>query len=502
VLASKWVVEISGRLPVQRKVGGRLAVESSLVVGGVLAIGFVAAGLLGLVAVDEVDGHFVLAVLAAGAGAAAVGLGHTAGRIAGNRRASWLVPALALYSLVVIPSTAVPAAATGSRPVVLVGFLWVAVLLLVAIRPPGRLGSRAGWAVAAAGAVLVLILAALDGVVPAAVPVLSSRSAINTVVLLGWCAVSLAVVVAGYCMASPPLWRIGLGFGVIASAHLSRTVWPPPPAQPSLVFGCLRLYGVIVVLLGMAQLLRRCLSQVLTDSFVQQEELRLACFRVQELARSAAEREHELRNGLAGLTGITQLLDARADDAHARRARDAAAAELRRMSELLDRGRRRLTPPVVYCASELVEGLVALWRAAGMDITCTVASGLLVLGRPATLAQTLSNVLANCARHAPGATVRLVGCPVDGRVVVEVRNDRPGSDRAVDGGSDTAGQGIGLRISSRLLRSEDAELRVHPGDAARPGFTVTIVLRAGSEGRPGGGPRPGMGAPAEHRIPA
>jgi two-component system, OmpR family, sensor kinase len=476
-MLTSWT-EITERIPAQRTVGGRLAVESGLVMAGVAVVESVVGWVSAVLVVDELHAHFVLAILAAGAGTAAVGLGHTAGRIAGNRRAAWLIPALALYSVVVVPSTAVPGAHTKPSPVVLVGSLCVAVLLLVAIRPPGRVGAGAGWLAAVAGTAVALALAAVDGAVPDATPVLSSRTSVNVVLLLGWCVVSLAVVVAGYYTSSPPLWRIGLGFGVIATAHLYRALRPQPIMQPSLIFAGLRLFGVVVVLLGMAQLLRRCLARVISESFGHQEELRLACLRVQELAQSATEREHELRNGLAGLTGITQLLGTRADDPHTHRAREAVARELRRLSELLDQGRSH-DRPVEYCASEVVEGLVALWRAAGMDIACSMPPGLTVAGRPSALAQALTNVFTNCARHAAGAPVRIEGNRVGGRVVVEVNNDRT-DDGDRRGGA--RGQGIGLPISRRLLRAEHADLRVHPADDLRPGYTVSMILRAGGDG--------------------
>jgi two-component system OmpR family sensor kinase len=273
------------------------------------------------------------------------------------------------------------------------------------------------------------------------------------------------------------LWRVGLGFGVIASAHLYRTVAGPFSA-PSVLFGGLRLFGVFVVLLGMAQLLRRALNRVLTEQFAQQEELRVTSVRAEQVARVAAEREHELRNGLAGLAGITRLLVG--DDDRSGRARAAAVTELHRLTDLLDH-RRALAPVGLYCASEVVDELVALWRMKGMDLESSVPGGLMAVGRPSTLAQVMTNLLVNCARHAPGAPVRVVACRRGEEIVVQVRNEQCRGRPASHGRAVTAGSGMGLEISRRLLGDEGGELRVHPVDPRWPGWTVTVSLVAATE---------------------
>lgn len=467
--------EIRERLPTQRTVTGRLAVEAGLVVAGVTMVGESAGRLSALSAVDRYYVHYVLALLAAGIGAAAVAFGHTAGRIAGNRRAAWLIPALAIYCIVVVPSTALPPGGpqevTAPRPALLFGCITVAVLLLTAIRPPARASTRDGWLAAVACALLILAFGALSRVFPGTVPAPTSSAALNLVVLLGWCTVSTAVVVAGYRAGSSPLWRVGLGFGVIASAHVYRAFRPEPITDPSLVFAALRLLGVVVVLLGMAQLLRRELGAVLTERFAHQEELLLANIRAEQLAQDAAEREHELRNGISGLMGITQLLG---NSPGGERARSAAIAELRRLTDLLDR-RPRSHTAYLYCPTEVVQELAALWRVTGVNIEVTATPGLMAVGRPPVLAQVLTNLLTNCARHAPGAMVRIVVRRDGGAVVVQVRDDGPG----LIAPAPTAGAGIGLRISRRLLRGEGGELRVHPRDRRWPGYTVSIELVAG-----------------------
>jgi two-component system OmpR family sensor kinase len=470
-------------LPAQQTTSGRLAVESALVGIGVAVVVLCVDVAISLLQVGREDLHVVLAFLAAVVGTAAVGFGHTAGRMAGNRRAVWLIPALALYSMDVVPDTAFPVAGTTDAAApsmgMLVDCITIAVLLVAALRPPGRAGAGWPWAIAVVGALVGLGLEDIGGPEPmpgldASVPV-----AVNLAVLLGWCVVSSAVVFAGQRTASPPLWRVGLGFGVIASAHVYRTL-AGSVAGPSTLFGALRLFGVFVVMLGMAQMLRRALNTVLTERFAQQEELRLASIHAEQTVRTSVEREHELRNGLAGLAGITRLLAGGGEDERTQRARSAAVTELQRLTELLDR-RPAAAPIGLYCASEIVEEFAALWRMRGMDLEASVAAGLMAVGRSSTLAQVLTNLLVNCTRHASGAPVRIVTCEHGGGIVVHVRNE--GTGVPVDGQSSTTGDGVGLEISRRLLRDEDGELYVHPGDPRWPGWTVSILLNAAREPR-------------------
>ena len=65
---------------------------------------------------------------------------------------------------------------------------------------------------------------------------------------------------------------MGIGFGVIALTHLHRAIRPESIEGPVVTFAALRLFGAFVVLLGMAQLLRRAIDKVLTQNSRQDEE--------------------------------------------------------------------------------------------------------------------------------------------------------------------------------------------------------------------------------------
>ena len=194
--------ELREKLPTQRTMRGRLAVETALVALGVTLIGSGATWLATVLPAGDGEVSYqldLLALFTAGVGTAAVALGHTAGRLVGNRRAVWLIPALALYSVDVVPDTALhasdDAAGAGAFDYGLIfDGLLIVVLLVGAIRPPARAGSGTAWCIAVSGLLLDPILgranaAAFESTLPPA-----AQTAISLAVLIGWCTVSTAVV--------------------------------------------------------------------------------------------------------------------------------------------------------------------------------------------------------------------------------------------------------------------------------------------------------------------
>ncbi len=123
---------------------------------------------------------------------------------------------------------------------------------------------------------------------------------------------ALGYVVEGYRRRSGPRLRLGLGLAVVAGAQLYRGM--TGALLTDLAFAALRLVGALVVLVALAQLVARSLQTVRSQQWAQQEELAVAALHVERAGELAAERDHELRNGLAGLAGITHLLSSGTDD--------------------------------------------------------------------------------------------------------------------------------------------------------------------------------------------
>jgi two-component system OmpR family sensor kinase len=134
-----------------------------------------------------------------------------------------------------------------------------------------------------------------------------------------------------------------------------------------------------------------------------------------------------------------------------------------------------------------IDGLVLLRRSVGMDVRADVEPGLYVVGSPGTLAQVMTNLLANAERHAPGSPVRIAAVRRGNEVEIRVRDFGPGipagRERAVlePGTRDhrAGGLGLGLHVCRTLLAAEDATIEILPADPGSPGFVVVLGLLAG-----------------------
>nr|WP_239029069.1 HAMP domain-containing sensor histidine kinase [Pseudonocardia acidicola] len=205
----------------------------------------------------------------------------------------------------------------------------------------------------------------------------------------------------------------------------------------------------------------------------------------------AAERDHELRNGLAGLAGITHLLSSEPDSEDHERLKQAVLAELGRLHLILDGagidggGGEAFDDgaPQEYEVEPVLAGLAALRRSRDAAVDLEVEPGLAARGHSAVLAQVVTNLLANCDRHAPGTPVTIRARSADGAVAVEVRDRGPGlasgGEEAVfaRGVRDEAagGCGLGLHISRQLVDREGGTLELRTVSDP-PGCLAVITL--------------------------
>jgi two-component system OmpR family sensor kinase len=274
---------------------------------------------------------------------------------------------------------------------------------------------------------------------------------------------------------------------VVAIAHALRIDSGTPGVALGVTFCAVRLLGMLLLLAGTLQLAREALGRVQAIEAEQREALEAA----RGGLRRAAERDHEVRNGLAGLAGAATIYTATPDEARA--LRGAVASELARLEALLRPGHGEVGDRHSFPVEPVLAEQVALRRCAGMDIRLDVDRDLRAVGTPSTLAQVMSNILANCARHAPGSPVRVQSiCPGE-KVVIRVCDFGPGvphgSERAVFGmgvrGARSKGQGLGLHITQRLLHSEGGSVRIEPRQT-RSGGGCTVVLELPAADPPAG----------------
>lgn len=275
-----------------------------------------------------------------------------------------------------------------------------------------------------------------------------------------------------------------VGAVAVGLAHGAEALTTGAPND--LVLSSAQLCGVLLVLAGALQHMRATMAAVSTE----REELEHARL----TARRTAERDHEVRNAVAGLAGAAHVLGARrgADDrAEATLLASAMTSELARVKTLLEGTLRHRVPggaPLAYRVRPVLRRQIALRRSAGMDIKLKTDLGLGAFGRPTVLTQVLANLLANCASHAPGSPVLIEARRKGDTVCIRVSDNGPGV--AVLPGQDvfgsgvrgerSEGQGLGLHISRQLIEADGGGISIRPRSVTRAGCTVEIQLAASS----------------------
>lgn len=479
------------------RAGGAVG-EAIVVAGAVTVVVGVTVGRPFGAAVDPVLTAQVLTLV--GAAVAAL-LGAVGARLTGDPRPRWIAAALAIYAVIVLPATAIavgPESDLVLRSLRLMAYAVTGVMLLAVVRPPGRFGARETAAAAVAGALLTVAGAAVAVVAPQVARAVVTGP-VPSVVLFGWATIAAAVFVEALLRGDEPRRRVGAGLLVLAGSQLYRRLSNDAPTE--LLFEALRLLGLAVVVVGLGQLVTRALADLRTERFAQQEELALAALHRERAGELAAERDHELRNGLAGLAGITHLLGSPVAGAEQERLRHAVLAELTRLHTLLDPDLPDdpdpPDPAPSYLVAPVLDGLVALRRTNGAAVALHVEPGLRARGDSAVLAQVVTNLLANCDRHAPGAPFTIRADAEGDRAVIRIRDTGPGLPPGREesvlrpGVRNTAagGSGLGLSISHRLVAREGGSLSVTTeSDPRGCQATVAVPLPAGRAVSPRSGP--------------
>jgi signal transduction histidine kinase len=190
-----------------------------------------------------------------------------------------------------------------------------------------------------------------------------------------------------------------------------------------------------------------------------------------ELA-TQAERAHEASNALAAIEGATRTLQSYQDRLDPAARADLAAAvseEVHRLQSLLSAETLSSTPGR-FRPTEALAAVVTTARFQGAMVRVDVPDHLVAVGQPADTIQVLHNLLQNARRYAGGEIV-ITATLERGQIVIRVADDGPGipeeereliferGRRGSTAGTRT-GSGLGLYISSRLMREQDGSLEV------------------------------------------
>ena len=319
---------------------------------------------------------------------------------------------------------------------------------------PGRAVGLVVGAVATA-AVMIGATTALSGRV-AGRP-FETAEAVNLSGWSGLLASALLLLAVGVRTGRGLLRWVGLAFVVSAIAHTL------PLGGTDLVSGlleqvaaALELGGAAMLLMGAALFLATTLHGVLTRQEV--TETRLA--EAEAAMAEKAERDHEIRNLVAGLSGAANVL--KSDGANGtidgRRLLVAAGAELERLQHMV-RPAAVSSRPTSTSVTALLADLAEMHRAAGLTVHVEPEGEPEVAMERGALTQILTNLLVNCSRHAPGAPVWLRCRSGAGTVRIEVVDAGPGLPAGANAsvlrrgvrGATSSGEGLGLAITADIV---------------------------------------------------
>jgi len=418
-------------------------------------------------------------------------LAALAGRLMDDHHLGWLSATFAFYGLVGVPATATSWMVDPIHPSATAGRMTACAvasgLLCVAVRPPARNWAGGRWMVAGCGLLLTGVASLAGRAHPAQVEAVTSWIPLRLLLPLATIATGGWLAVLGWRRGTA-LSKVGVGFAVMGLSRLglvfAHTGWI---GATGLTFSALRLLSMVFALVGLIQVTYAMLRSVHERQSEHQEQLRLAQLNLDRVA----ERDHELRNGLAGLAGVTDALVG-VPVGEKDELRSAVAAELARLGALLGGAAQGTARAEAYPLRPVLRDVALLWRTTGMTIQLDADPGLRAEGSPDTLAQVLTNVVANCARHAPGSPVRVqaVRCgrwvrlrisdsgPGLGALSEQVVFDRRVCNRATDG------QGLGLYICRKLVAQDGGTIRMLPALHGHVGCTVVVELPAAGASSP------------------
>ncbi len=251
-----------------------------------------------------------------------------------------------------------------------------------------------------------------------------------------------------------------------------------------------------------------CIVEDITEFRRREAELRHAKEQAQasSAAKSAflANMSHELRTPLNAVIGYSEMIQTEMlgpighdkykgyiDDIHA------SGKYLLNLIEdvldlsKLDAGARALSQDQVAVEPVVQQALVVLGMADDPRISVAVGPEVRARGDPRALQQVLVNLVANAAKYAPGAAIRVTGWNDGGTCMIAVADDGPGippeevpritepfytvDQRSWIASDAGGGTGIGLALVKRLVEEMGGRLAIE--SVLGEGTTVTLRMR-------------------------
>jgi len=295
------------------------------------------------------------------------------------------------------------------------------------------------------------------------------------------------LILAVMAIATMPLWvrvRVAGVATLLSVGYLISFPVPEGTIRSAVAIGAHLLAAVLVGSTGFAML-----RAAVREERELLSGLREQLERLDSMTRIDRARLHEVGATIGAIQSASSLLESGQSIQPGKRSRLAAMvrAEIDRLGRLLA---ARPAPQVsAVDVDAAIEPVVICKAAQGVPVRWT-PSGLSALARPDELAEAVSILLENAARHAPGSVV-VVGAREAGDVVeISVADSGPGvpsdvAEKLFDwgyAGPGSEGQGLGLAIARQLLEDVGGYLR---HEQVAPGAHFVLGVRRAEGGAQG-----------------
>ncbi len=192
-------------------------------------------------------------------------------------------------------------------------------------------------------------------------------------------------------------------------------------------------------------------------------------------------RLHELKASIAGIASATRLIHDPAVSLPPERMvqlRDVMESELTRLQRMAHGDATQIGD---WELADVLESVVLAQRIQGRNVEWSQTDAWVRTDRE-YLAEVLTTLLTNAARHAPGSPVRVSVASDDTRVSIRVSDFGPGvppdvAERLFTFGGRAEGSpglGIGLAVAQRLMEDSDGELRLVCDTVYGATFEITL----------------------------
>jgi signal transduction histidine kinase len=288
-------------------------------------------------------------------------------------------------------------------------------------------------------------------------------------------------------------WLVLIALGLVL-APASSTLFPPlpPPAFRLVAFASAACAGALlwIGVTGLSDAYataREALGQV------GEQVAGAAAARAQALEALGATVAHEIRNPLAAIKGLVELLIENADPSRARKRLDVINGEVGRMETILNDyltfakpwgELARASIDVREVATSVAGLLEARAERDGVELSVTPGAGLRVAADPLRLKEALLNLILNALHATPsGGSVR-IGCDAgDGAVAITVADTGPGLDSGALArlgerfySTREGGAGLGVLLARRVAEQHGGTLTFTsaPGQGTTALFTLPL----------------------------